>query len=67
MLKVAEMAHGQTPMIYDDDGPVGDVGAVQKFGVFYKMIDHRWIKPLATIADADNSLSAPGIHALATY
>jgi purine nucleosidase len=66
-LLLASVAHSQTPMIYDDDGPVQDVGAVQNFGVFYKMVDHNWIKPLATIADSGNGLSAPGIHALAVY
>jgi hypothetical protein len=54
-------------MIYDDDGPVQDVGAVQNFGVFYKMVDHGWIRPLAVISDSGNGLSAPGIHALAVY
>jgi hypothetical protein len=67
LLLLAGMVRGQTPMIYDDDGPVVDVGAVQNFGVFYKMVDHQWIKPLATIADSGNGLSAPGVHALAVY
>lgn len=66
-LLLTASAHGQTPMIYDDDGPVQDVAALQNFGVFYKMVDHHWIKPLATIADSGNGLSAPGIHALAVY
>jgi hypothetical protein len=56
-----------TPMIYDDDGPVMDVGAVTNYGIFYKMVDHGWIDPLATIADSSNALSAPGIYALALY
>ncbi len=60
-------AWAQTSMIYDDDGPVMDVGAVTNFGVFYKMVDHGWIRPLATIADSSNTLSAPGIYALALY
>src|SRR5919197_899557 len=61
------LANGQTAMIYDDDGPVQDVGAVQNFGVFYKMVDHGWIKPLAVISSSGNGLSAPGIYALARY
>lgn len=64
---LATLAHGQTPMIYDDDGPVTDPAGTQNFGVFYKMVDHHWIKPLATIADSGDVLSAPEIHALAVY
>lgn len=67
LLRIVTLAHSQTPMIYDDDGPVGDPGAAQNFGVYYKMADNHWIKPLATMVDSGNSLSAPGIHALATY
>ena len=66
-LLIAALAHGQTPMIYDDDGPVTDPAGTQNFGVFYKMVDHHWIKPLATIADSGDGLSAPEIHALAVY
>jgi inosine-uridine nucleoside N-ribohydrolase len=67
LLLLVTVAHGQTPLIYDDDGPVQDVGAVQNYGVFYKMVDHGWIKPLAVMANSGNVLSAPGIHALALY
>ncbi len=67
LLLLAGVAHGQTPMIYDDDGPVGDAAATQNFGVFYTMVDRHWIKPLATIADSGDGFSAPGIHALAVY
>jgi hypothetical protein len=67
LLILTASAHGQTAMIYDDDGPVGDAAATQNFGVFYKMVDHHWVKPLATIADSGDGLSAPGIHALAVY
>ncbi len=38
LLILTVSAHGQTAMIYDDDGPVQDVAAVQNFGVFYKMV-----------------------------
>lgn len=67
VLLCTSFAWAQTSMIYDDDGPVMDVGAVTNYGVFYKMVDHGWIKPLATIADSSNTLSAPGIYALAHY
>ncbi|WP_158785502.1 hypothetical protein [Granulicella sp. L46] len=67
LILFTKIACAQTPMIFDDDGPVMDVGAVTNYGVFYKMIDKGWIKPLATIADSSNVLSAPGIYALASY
>lgn len=67
IVSFASVVWAQTPMIYDDDGPVMDVGAVTNYGVFYKMVDHGWIKPLATIADSSNALSAPGIYTLAYY
>jgi hypothetical protein len=50
-VSVTNGAWGQTPMIYDDDGPVMNVAAVTNYGVFYKMVDNHWIEPLAIMAD----------------